>query len=406
MADPDSTVSASDAGADEGHSDRGRAGASAPHDPRPSRDARDEARSSGAPALAFVSLLPWLAGAGILALVVGKLFAPALPGVSVGVGKYVRSVEIAGGALSQAFAWLSVLAIGRAIFTSLKIEISLPIRLLVFAGSGWVALGILGAYTDRVPDGASLLGAGVAGIVAITSALVALQRSSHGASVLRWPAVALMLVGLGALARSIVGWGVIFSNALSGSGDAAASSWARTGTTIAIALSGAATVLLLIVAGQGFRSAAVRSASEGQGTGEGGPPVASLATIVVLVLAGLAMSQAMSGARDDAGTTAIILKRMSDRFLGLPEPYLRLPVRLFLGFLTPLTAAALLTVRRVGKVAAAAALVLVGADAPHTPLGALALVVASWGVLLPSRDPKAFWSALRGGSPGAERAGT
>ncbi len=117
-------------------------------------------------------------------------------------------------------------------------------------------------------------------------------------------------------------------------------------------------------------------------------------TLVVLVLALVFARQAAVGTSADAGVVSVLLKRASDRFMVPPEPYLRGMFRLFLGFLTPLTAAGLLAVRRVPTLGAALCLALVAADVADSPLGAITLVLSSLGILLFARSGHLLWSAL------------
>jgi len=327
-------------------------------------------------------ILPWIAVIGVTALVLGRFVAPSLPGTFVGMARTVRFVEVAGSALTQLFAASSIVGLAIALLGLANSTVPAFMRLLALSVSGWVSLMVVfGAITaDRVAETPSLIGALFAGTFAVLAAI-----GARASPLARLPALILGLVGVSSIVRALHGFvsaeaaPLVNADALGSAGRAVA--------TIATILVGLALLLALVQIG---RSA--RAESEPQK-----PTQASLwspASIVVLVLAVVCARQAAVGAGSDAGLASVLLKRAADRFLTQPAPHLSHAARLFLGFLTPLTAAALLFVRRMRGLTAAVALTIVAADISSAPLGAIALVLASLAVLLFARSGHVLWSAL------------
>lgn len=338
--------------------------------------------------------LSWLAALGVAALLLGRFLGPALPGTLVGMAGAVRAVEILGGALSQLFAIGAIVGLVIVLVTAITTNIPPWVRLLAIVVAGCSALIVVGgaSSSDRmavtwllipvvVSKTSALLAAAAAGGFAIVAAL-----ASRAARIARMPAAILGIVGAAAVAKALTG--IVL---LQGSGPVVPASlvtFGRATTTIAALLVALANILALVYIG---RSAPAESASEGPANRAS---LWSPITIAVILLALLCARQAAAGNAADAGTLSVVLKRASDRFLIHPEPFLRTPIRLFLGFLTPLTAVGLLFARRVRTLTAALCLVLVAADVTDAPLGSITLVLASLGVLLVARSGQVLWSAL------------
>lgn len=329
--------------------------------------------------LALVRVVAWI---GVAALLVGRFIAPALPGTIVGAAGVVRGIELAGAILSQLFAICVAIALATSLVHTATSTIAPWVRLVGVALAAFASFLVLGASTnlEAVPRTAALMASGGAAAFAILAA-----ASSRASRVARLPAVALGLVGAGALVRVLRG--LVYLHGAASLPPASLASLGRGLMTVASILVGLAALLALVHIGRASRSEPQEGAREGASLWT---PV----TLVVLVLAVVCARQAALGASADAGTISVLLKRAADRFLIQPEAHLRGPFRLFLGFLTPLTAAALLSVRRVTTLAAALCLALVAADVADAPLGAMTLVLASLGVLLVARSGHVLWSAL------------
>ena len=327
-------------------------------------------------------LLRWLAVLGVAALIVGRFVAPAVPGALVGMSRLVRAVELSGGVLSQLFAVTSMVGLSSALVHTATSTIPSWMRLVAMAVGSYAALVVLGgaATTDRVPGTPALIAAAGAGVFAIIAAL-----ASRASRVVRLPALALALVGVAAIVRAVRGLAYVHASAALA--PATLLAIGRTAATVSAILIALAALLGLVYIGRSSRP-------EAQGNAPDRASLWSPVTLLVLVLAVVCARQAAAGATLDAGTWSVLLKRASDRFLLQPEPHLRGPFRLFLGFLTPLTAAGLLAARRVPTLGAALCLVLVAADVVDAPLGALTLTLASLGILLVARSGHVLWSAL------------
>ncbi|MFO0589084.1 MAG: hypothetical protein U0441_16150 [Polyangiaceae bacterium] len=324
--------------------------------------------------------LPWIAALGVTALVVGRFVAPALPGAIMGAAGALRTVELVGGALSQLFAFGAILALSTTLIAAVNSSISIWLRLTAMGVSAYTSLVVLGGALsrDRVPEPSALIAAALSGTFAILAA-----SASRRSPVTRVPAVLLGLVGASTILRAIIGFA---------SEDFASRVAPETLLGVSRALATAASLLvafaLLLSLVHIGRSA--RANEDGASQSSLWSPI----TLGALVLAILCARQAVVGASPDASAISVILKRASDRFLVAPEPHLRMPVRLFFGFLTPITAAALLLVRRLRALAASLCLALIAADIAGAPLGGVALVLASMGILLVAQSGPALWSTL------------
>ncbi len=330
-----------------------------------------------------LSSLQYLAVLGVAALVIGRFLAPALPGAVVGMGRAVRIFELLGGGLSQLFAFGAIFGLSTALIGAANSTVPAWIRLVAMGVSAYTSLVVLGgaASNERVPETSALIAAALAGGFAILAAI-----ASRGSRVTRLHALVIGLVGAASLLRALF----VFVDLVT-SGLVPAPLLLSAGRVVATVATLAVAVALLLALVQIGRSAPASKVEDGA------PPRSTLlhpVTIVVLVLAVLCARQALLGGAPEATGLNVILKRAADRFLGHPEPHLRLPVRLFLGFLTPLVATALLFVRRMRSLTAAVVLAIVAADITGAPLGAIALVIASLGVLLVARSGHVLWSAL------------
>ncbi|MEZ4299038.1 MAG: hypothetical protein R3B70_29080 [Polyangiaceae bacterium] len=335
--------------------------------------------------------LRWLAVLGVAALVLGRFVGPAMPGLGVGMTHLVRGFELAGGVLSQLFAVGVIVGACFALMETGNTTIALWIRMLAMGACVFAGLVVLGGALakERGPETAALIAGLAAGAFAILTAV-----ASWGSRVTRLAGLSLGLVGAAAIAHALGSLAFMsFEKLLS---PAALTTFARVMATIAAVLVGLALVLAIVYVGRAAKP-------EPEGGPAARPSLWSPATLFALVLAVVAARQAMAGSTADAGIASVLLKRASDRFLVPPAPYMRLPIRMFLGFLTPLTAASLLTARRVPALSAALALAIVAADVTSAPIGAMTLLLASLGVLLVARSGHVLWSTLLARPPSTSR---
>lgn len=327
-------------------------------------------------------LVRWLAALGVAALVLGRFVAPALPGSGVGMGRVVRSFEILGGVLSQLFAVGLIVGLSSALIHTASTTIPAWMRLLAMTLATYAALVVIGgaASADRAPETSALVAASCAGAFAILAAV-----ASRHARVTRLAAAGVGLVGAASVVRAAGGLLILHAGKL-----VAAPSL----VTIGRATATASAVLVAIAVALAIVYVGRAAAPEAEAPGGSRPSLWSPVTLLALVLAVVCARQAAVGAAADAGAFSVFLKRAADRFLVQPAPYMRPPIRLFLGFLTPFAAISLLTVRRLPALTAALCLAIVAADVTDAPLGPLTLLLASLGVLLVARSGHVLWSTL------------
>lgn len=337
--------------------------------------------------------MQWLAILGVAALVFGRFVAPALPGSGVGMARVVRSFELLGSVLSQLFAVSLLVGLSTALIHTANTNIPPWVRLLAMTIATYAALVVVGgaATTDRAPETSALVAALGAGSFAILAAL-----ASRASRVARLAALGVGLVGAAAVVRALGGLAILHAAKLLSPSSLV--TIGRTTATAGAVLVAVAVALAVVYIGRAAGPEAEPSAAAR-------PSLWSPVTLIVLVLAIVCARQAAMGGAADAGAISVLLKRAADRFLVQPEPYMRAPIRLFLGFLTPLVAIALLTVRRVRTLTAALCLAIVAADVTDAPLGPLTLLLASLGVLLVARSGHVLWSALVARPPAAPSRG-
>lgn len=327
-------------------------------------------------------ILRWLAALGVAALLLGRFVAPALPGTLIGMPRAVRAFEVVGGALSQMFAIGTIVGVAVALLATTSTSVPLWIRIYGLAGGAFSALVVIvgAAGLDRAVEGPAVLAAFAAGVFALIAA-----AGSWRTRVTRLPAASLGLVGGATVIRA--GFGLLTLNGQKLVSPAALAPIGRVTATLATLLIGLAMALVLAYVG-------VSARAEPEPGAPARKSLWSPATLAAVVVAVLLTRWALLGASPEASPMSVLVKRAADRFLVQPEPYLRAPIRLFLGFLTPLGAVAVLFVRRVPTLSAAVCLALIAADVTGAPLGAITLILASLGVLLVARSGHVLWSTL------------
>ncbi|MBK8253821.1 MAG: hypothetical protein IPK82_14295 [Polyangiaceae bacterium] len=334
------------------------------------------------PAGDSLRFLWWLSLLGVAALVLGRFIGPALPGSGVGMTKVVATFDVAGGTLSLLFAASTIVAAGGTLFQTVHTNLPFWIRIVGMAVSTFCALVVVGSAmtNDRAPETPALMAACGAGAFAVLCAV-----ASFRSRVARLTSIVIGFVGLRALFRGLPGLLLVHGEKWI-SADTLRTQ-ARVGSTIAQLLVGGALALAIV-----YTSRAPKAEAHGEPNER--PSFWSPVTVFALVLAVVAARQAQLGSAPDAAALNVFLKRAADRFLVQPEPYLRVQIRMFLGFLTPLVAVGLLTVRRLKTLTAAMCLAIVAVDVTDSPIGSLTLVVAALSVTLVARSGHFLWSVL------------
>ena len=350
----------------------------------------------GVPVLRLIWPLAVLA---LLATVLGRMVGPAAGGVAVGIGRLVRGLEIGGAIISQLFAIGAVASAMALIGAVARSRSTYALRIGAIVAGSFIILVVLNATTRRVPGlSSALIGVGAAGL-ALTAAWDA-RRAPYA----RPAALVLGLVGVGAIARMIAV--VLADRAVAGL--TALDGLARGVATAAFALDGLAVLVATASLAQqriGLAAPAherdhdrAQDSADGSPAGAGGAPrLTSPLTLLALGLAFLAARQAVAGGAEDARAVDLLIRRALDRLISQPQPFVPAGVQLFVAALAVATAAlSVIAPRTLPPLSGALALVLVARSAPDVPLGAIALVVAAFGVALAAHDDRALWAALVG----------
>ncbi|AKT41654.1 hypothetical protein [Chondromyces crocatus] len=344
------------------------------------------------PALRFL----WpLAALGVLATLIGKMLAPSIGGITVGLEGLVLQLDRAGGMLSQLFALLAVVATSSLV--SLVSQSRSPIALRVFAvmTSSLVALEVIYASgRERVPEVMAVFIAGIVGTLALVAAWDARRAvfSRHAALVLG-------LLGLGGLLRLA---GALLAVRAIATSSVAVGSVAQGLSTAAFVLDG----LGALVAAAGLVKRRDPRASAGSDQAPTSSPLLSPMVLLALGLAFVATRYAASAASNEVHPGELLVFRMLDRLVVRPLPTAPLGAQHFVAALSFVMAGLALAVRRpTPALSAVVALALLSRGAVGAPLGAISLSLASMGILLAARDERGLWAALLGADRGRASGG-
>lgn len=327
-----------------------------------------EARSQAQPMLVLRLVKP-LAILAVLALLFGRILGPSWAGIAVGMGRVIRAMEIAGGALTQLFAMAATVLTMAELLAVTRSRMPYLVRILAIVAGGLAIIVGLSAAAVRVP-GLSLA------LIGTSASILALAAAwdARRAPFARGAALVLGLLGTASLVRlASIGLAVLSAT--------------RSSAPLAAAARGVATGSYVIDGLALLATLAVLSASAKKLTS----PISTGA----FILAFIATRQAVIGGTDDADVVSLLLRRAAARLLTRPEPFLPLMAQIFIGFLAVFLAIGALFARgQVPALAGALALALVARGSPDMPLGALVLGVASMSVALAARDDRGLWAAI------------
>ncbi|WP_437909258.1 hypothetical protein WME95_16200 [Sorangium sp. So ce327] len=332
---------------------------------------------AGLPVLALIRPLAVLA---LLAMILGRMVAPAMVGLAVGIERAVHTIELAGAGASQLFAIGAIVVAMALISAVVRSRVPYALRIGAIVAGSFVILVVLHATVQRVPDlSAALIGVSAA-ILALGSAWEALR-----VPFVRPVAAALGLIGASALVRLA---GVLLAVWANDRGSKALAGATSSVATAAFALDALAVLAATVALGAG-REARPRDA-------EPPPPrLVSPLSLVALASALFATRAALAGAADDASMVEALFRRALDRLLTRPAPVVPLSIQLFVAALSVVVVAlALVAPPRLPALGGALALLLVAGSAPEVPLGALSLVIAALCIALAARDERGFWAAM------------
>ncbi|KYF67823.1 hypothetical protein [Sorangium cellulosum] len=346
-----------------------------------------EQRSSAAPrpplvGMPVLALIRPLAVLALLAMVLGRMLAPAMVGLAVGIERTAHAVELAGAGASQLFAIGAIVMAMALISAVVRSRVPYALRIAAIVAGSFVILVVLHATVQRVPDlSAALIGVSAA-ILALGSAWEALR-----VPFMRPVAAALGLVGASALVRLT---GVLLAVWANERGSKALAGATSSVATAAFALDALAVLTATVALGAG-RDARSRGAEQPRP----GPRLVSPLSLAALAAALLATRAALAGAAEDASMVETLFRRALDRLLTRPAPVVPLSMQVFVAALSvAVVALALIAPPRLPALGGALALLLVARSAPEVPLGALSLVIAALCVALASRDERGFWASV------------
>ncbi|WP_437746379.1 hypothetical protein WME73_16290 [Sorangium sp. So ce302] len=332
---------------------------------------------AGLPVLALIRPLAVLA---LLAMILGRMVAPAMVGLAVGIERAVHTIELAGAGASQLFAIGAIVVAMALISAVVRSRVPYALRIGAIVAGSFVILVVLHATVQRVPDlSAALIGVSAA-ILALGSAWEALR-----VPFVRPVAAALGLVGASALVRLA---GVLLAVWANDRGSKALAGATSSVATAAFALDALAVLAATVALGAG-REARPRDAEPPR------PRLVSPLSLVALASALFATRAALAGAADDASIVEALFRRALDRLLTRPAPVVPLSMQLFVAALSVVVVAlAIVAPPRLPALGGALALLLVAGSAPEVPLGALSLVIAALCIALVARDERGFWAAM------------
>ena len=304
---------------------------------------------------------------GVVALVLGRVIAPALKGAFVGIDAFIRYSDLAAGILSQGLAFaVTALCIGALLVIARDRQVSMVVRAMLLPQTALVLL--LGIWATRKP--LPNLGLVLIGLMASISALFgALPGFRHT----RTRALAVVLPGTG-LASLVHVAGAL--SALRGSSLAAMSSGF---SSLAMVLHALAMLVALVWLASRRRT------------------IIAPATMTVLIVSVALTWAASKGSQPGASAGWAFIWRALDNLLPRPLPTLPASMAIFLSLLSPgLAVAALATRRQIPSVIGALALTLLAGILADAPVQAMILTLAALCTVLASRDDRGMWEALLG----------
>jgi hypothetical protein len=301
----------------------------------------------------------------VVAVLVGRTFAPSTLGVIAGANKLVDVVVKLGAIVSQVFAVAAMMAAVLSIFAAARSRLPLAARLGAIALGGFAVLPTVWAVHQPVPElSAALLGASAA-LVALLSA-----PTARHAPFARAASAVVTLVAMGGLLRL---------------------------GAVALALRGAfqQAALVRVLATAGFLADAAAVAAAIGAIAARNRRLTSPGSIAVLGLALVTTRPALNGAAGSLHPADVFFWNAAKILTTRPVPAIPLGFQIFVAFLAPLVAVWSLASRdAVAPIAGAVALALCAHGAVEMPPSALMLIVAGLGLALTAHDGRSLWASL------------
>ncbi len=343
-----------------------------PPAPPPPDAAQDDNPTAG--------LLAPLAALGLLALLTGRVLAPALEGVSVGTERLVYAVAFTGDVSSQIFAFLGMMAAMVAVLAAARSRLPMGVRLVTLGFGGFAVIPTVWALHQPVNDVSAALIAGSASMLALVVVPSVLR-----APFARTPGVVIGLVALGGLVR-LGAVGLAFQAGVPRF--AYLANAARGVATAAFLCDALAVAFALVWVSRGQLGGASRPGGEGR--------MLSPVTLVILAIALICSRQALAGQPLDASRIDVLFWRAAMHLRSAPDAAVPLGLRVFVSFLAPLVAVGALFVRHPlgAPFGAAVALALAARGAIEMPPCALMLILAALGAALTASSGRGLWAAI------------
>jgi hypothetical protein len=310
-----------------------------------------------------------LAVVAVIALLSGRVVAPALKGVAVGTGNLVQGVGLLGAVSSQVFAFAGSMTAIVTIMAASRSRLPASVRFSALLLGGFAVLPTIWALQAPVPELSAALVAGSAALLALVASSAAVTSPFA-----RAPALVVALIASGGVFR-LAAIGLVYA--------AAVPRFAGVATAVpAIAVVSFVCDGIAVAVALAWVAARNRKLTS---------PWTTLALLVALV----ATRQALAGQAADARAVDLFCWRAAAYLQTLPLAPMPAALRIFVAFLAPLTAvAALLSRDCVRPLAAAIALALAARGALEMPPCALMLIVAALAAALTASDRRALWASL------------
>lgn len=320
-----------------------------------------------------------LAALGFVALILGRVVAPALRGAFVGMDSVIRYTDAAAGILSQGLAFaVTALSVGALLMVARDRQVPVVVRAMLIPQTALVLLLGIWATRKALPNPGAILVGLMAAVAALFGSIPGFRQGRTRAL-----AVVLSITGLACLVR--------VAGALVAMRGSSLAFLSATLSSVAVIVHAAALLVALVWLASRRRTLV--------------PP----ATMAVLIASVALTWAAARGSQPGATAGWVFVWRALDSLLPRPVPSLPASVAVFLAVLSPaLALAALATRRQIPSVIGALALTLLAGILADAPVQAMLLTLAALSTVLASRDDRGMWEALLGrplrpGTPAQDR---
>jgi hypothetical protein len=310
-----------------------------------------------------------LAALGLVALLTGRVLAPALEHVGVASRALVLAVGLAGAVTTQVFAVAAMMIAILSVLAASRSRLPFGVRVAALVIGSFAVLPTLWALHEPVPDLSAALVAASASLLALLATPTALR-----APFARAPGLVIGLVALGGLVRL----GAV-ALAYQSAGESHRHLAAVAATIAMVAFFCDAAAIAVALAWVSTR----------------GKTLTNPATLTVLALALVCTRLALGGQSNYGNGVELLFWRAASHLLSRPDAALPLALRVFVSFLAPLVAIAALFARgTLVPLGAGVALALAARGAVEMPPCALMLLIGALAAAFTASDARALWASL------------